>query len=347
MKRAKIIIVVLVVILVLIAGVFITNKMNNQIQESSETKYEVAKVESGDIEVKISASGVFISENKTNQENLKLQVEVDELDINSIKINQGVDISVDAYPDKEFEGEISYISNAGKSINGVTTFSVMIDVDDIISKNGVIKEDTSLRMGQSSKYTSIKTLGEGEEVKIIESGDWYKIRIKDNVIGYVDGDDIEEKNISEVKTTTKSDEVSLRKDISSPEVQRYLTTQDEIAIIDEEDEYYKVKLEDNTTGFVLKDDIEVQPIKIGMNASMDMISQKKEDTLYIPIEGLNKRDDKTYYVIDAITKEEKDVEVGIKNENYVEITKGLSSGDEIQLSTIIQHQMSIPMNFGR
>jgi len=57
-----------------------------------------------------------------------LQADISEVDINSVKIGQTVDLTVDAVPDETFTGQVSAILGLGKSTQGVVTFPVTITI---------------------------------------------------------------------------------------------------------------------------------------------------------------------------------------------------------------------------
>ncbi len=54
--------------------------------------------------------------------------EVDETDIGKVKVGQPVTITVEAYPDQPFEGEILRIAPQGQVVQNVTTFNVITEI---------------------------------------------------------------------------------------------------------------------------------------------------------------------------------------------------------------------------
>ena len=59
---------------------------------------------------------------------MQMVVNVDELDIIGVQVGQEVTIEMDAITDKTYDATVSYISQIGSSSNGVTTYSVTLDV---------------------------------------------------------------------------------------------------------------------------------------------------------------------------------------------------------------------------
>ena len=61
---------------------------------------------------------------------LEMTLNVDELQILSMKEGQDVRITADAIPDKTFEGVVTNVSSAGTTTSGTTTYPVTIRIDD-------------------------------------------------------------------------------------------------------------------------------------------------------------------------------------------------------------------------
>lgn len=61
---------------------------------------------------------------------VKFDMKIDELDIIKIKTGQTVRVTSDAIPDKVFQGRVTSIEGEGKSVNGVSTYTVQVTVDE-------------------------------------------------------------------------------------------------------------------------------------------------------------------------------------------------------------------------
>ncbi len=66
-----------------------------------------------------------------DNKNLYTTISVDETDLPSLKIDQKVDIKVNAFPDVKFTGTVKQISQQGTYANGVSNFDVIIVFDSI------------------------------------------------------------------------------------------------------------------------------------------------------------------------------------------------------------------------
>lgn len=72
-------------------------------------------------------------------------------------------------------------------------------------------------------------------------------------------------------------------------------------------------------------DSQIQP---GMSVLLDIISQKKENVLFLRHEYILK--DKNNYYVTLADGEKKEVEIGLQNEEGCEITNGLEVGDKVR-----------------
>ncbi len=86
---------------------------------------------------------------------MQMVVSVDELDIISVKVGQEVSIAMDAITDKTYGAAVSYISQIGTSSNGVTTYSVTLDVEG----------DEQLKIGMNG--TATIHVGEAQGVVLV------------------------------------------------------------------------------------------------------------------------------------------------------------------------------------
>lgn len=78
--------------------------------------------------------GTVITE-LVDYDSLEMVVPIDELDISQIKKGQKAEVTVDALPDKKFEGEVVKIAQEGTSQNGVANFDVTIK---LVKHEGVL-----------------------------------------------------------------------------------------------------------------------------------------------------------------------------------------------------------------
>ena len=66
---------------------------------------------------------------------MKIELAVDEADIGQVKVGQRATFTVDAFPDRRFQGEVSQVRLSATTTNNVVTYPVVIQVD---NRNGVL-----------------------------------------------------------------------------------------------------------------------------------------------------------------------------------------------------------------
>ncbi len=60
---------------------------------------------------------------------MKIELAVDEADIGQVKVGQGVSFTVDAFPDRQFKGQVEQVRLAATTTNNVVTYPVVVTVD--------------------------------------------------------------------------------------------------------------------------------------------------------------------------------------------------------------------------
>lgn len=74
--------------------------------------------------------------------------------------------------------------------------------------------------------------------------------------------------------------------------------------------------------------------KIGMSATVSVTVEEATDVIAVPINAVTVKDDKKYVtVIDNNTESEIEIETGISDDEYVEVTSGLNGGETIKITT--------------
>lgn len=79
-------------------------------------------------------------------------------------------------------------------------------------------------------------------------------------------------------------------------------------------------------------------LMVGMSTEASILTVSKENVLYVPLEAIYSSNDQKYVIVTSnemdkqtSDKEHKTVETGLANEDYVEITRGVTEGETIQL----------------
>lgn len=88
--------------------------------------------------------------------------------------------------------------------------------------------------------------------------------------------------------------------------------------------YYEVKIKPQSLP---------QEILPGMTCDLRILVNKKENVLVLPKEALKKKEGKYYVeILEGEEKDEREVEIGISSEEFVEVVSGLSEGEKVILS---------------
>ena len=71
-----------------------------------------------------------------NLNTLESQAVVKEIDISKVKLNQEVNLSIDAFPKEVFKGKITKIANIGQAISGtrMNGFTILINIENTNKK---------------------------------------------------------------------------------------------------------------------------------------------------------------------------------------------------------------------
>jgi multidrug efflux pump subunit AcrA (membrane-fusion protein) len=107
---------------------------------------------------------------------LKAVVDINEVDIASVKVDQKVSMTFDAISDLTLTGKVEKVDTLGTSTQGVVTYSATIGFDSLdervrpeMSMNAVITIDTK-QDALIVSSSAVKTSGETSYVEILESG---------------------------------------------------------------------------------------------------------------------------------------------------------------------------------
>jgi len=73
------------------------------------------------------ASGVVIE--LIDTASLRVVLNVDEVDIGSIKVGQPTRVTLESWPDRELDGEVTMIAPKGRNVGGIVTYEVQLSLD--------------------------------------------------------------------------------------------------------------------------------------------------------------------------------------------------------------------------
>jgi HlyD family secretion protein len=119
-----------------------------------------------------------------NLDSLYVDVEVSEVDINSVSIGQSATLSFDAILNKDYHGEVVEVAKVGTSVGGVVSFTVTVeltDADDLVKpgmtaavnvvvqeqKNVLLIPNRAVRLVDSERVAYILANGQPKSVKVL------------------------------------------------------------------------------------------------------------------------------------------------------------------------------------
>ena len=119
-----------------------------------------------------------------NLDSLYVDVEVSEVDINSVSIGQSATLAFDAILNKDYHGEVVEVAKVGTSVGGVVSFTVTVeltDADDLVKPgmtaavNVVVQEqkdvllipNRAVRLVNSERVAYILVNGQPKSVKVL------------------------------------------------------------------------------------------------------------------------------------------------------------------------------------
>jgi multidrug efflux pump subunit AcrA (membrane-fusion protein) len=97
-----------------------------------------------------------------------------------------------------------------------------------------------------------------------------------------------------------------------------------------------------------------QNLKVGMSTEASILTESKENALYVPVDGVYTNNNEKYVIVAsasastdtsaANTSQQKTVKTGISTDDYVELTEGVSAGETIQLPALATSSSSTSQN---
>jgi len=254
-----------------------------------------------------------------------------------------------------FLGRQNGISKASNSTNTTTTVTEVTVGTQTIQKtltgSGQIEPAETEKLSLStSKYFKTMcaedddTVKAGENILKYTNGTYLKAKNDCVVISYSvpeTGEKCTSSNYIEVKYL---DTLNLNLSINEAEIQGVKEGQEvEITLTADETKTYTGKISKidsigtyASSGSTFTAIVEFEndgDIKLGMTASCTIILEEAKDVISVPISAVQETD-KSKYVIcvneDGTTKNI-EVKTGIANDNYVEITSGLTGGEKVQV----------------
>jgi HlyD family secretion protein/macrolide-specific efflux system membrane fusion protein len=83
------------------------------------------------------------------------------------------------------------------------------------------------------------------------------------------------------------------------------------------------------------DDTHQQPVRPNLSVDAEIQVEKSQQYLRVPVEAITKKDGKTYvFVIEKNKAHKREVTIGVANQKYIAVLKGLKEGEEVALKNL-------------
>jgi HlyD family secretion protein len=257
---------------------------------------------------------------------MEFELQVDELDISKIQVGQKATIEADALPRQSFEGSVTNVSLEGSSQSGVTTYTVQITVDEPGELKPGMNVNAEIMVQHKSNVLYLPMAA--------------VTMIRNDAFVYLEEADIEETERADNQQSR--DEATGRK--TSDEGKRPSAN-----MTDEEREELRKRMREAMPEGEARQQgggrmSPPERTAITTETEKDVEGRNQEGQSSIPEErSQNTRQPEIIKTEDG--KFMKRVEVGINNEDFIEIVSGLEEGDTVILPYAASPMGNMPGNF--
>lgn len=246
--------------------------------------------------------------------------EVDETDIGKVQIGQPVTITVEAYPDMPFDGEVLKIAPLGQVIQNITTFEVTSELKNV----GAPASQQGRRDRTGGRPGGMESMTEEQRER------FRQMRQQRQAAGDT-ANPTEEANPQEI-TTEKTEET---KDVEENEIENENKDEDDWgALFGELIEETPSPPPIEVTQEEQTEAVKMPFLKPGMNASVKISAVNKTGILTLPAEAiLDMRGNKMVRKIGPDGQPERPlpIVVGVSSFDKVEVISGLAEGDLVAI----------------
>ena len=284
------------------------------------------KVEEGQV-ITSRLSSIASSEGQTivtmaDLDTVYVVTEVDETDIGKVQIGQPVTITVEAYPDMPFDGEVLKIAPIGQVIQNITTFEVTSELKNI----GASDTRQGIRRGRGGPPP-----GAMENMTDAQRERFRAMRQERQT---------EEGNQNRTDRPNRQE----TSDQTTPKPQIAKAEENEEVSADDWGSLFGGYFEETSTDNVNDTSVQTQPkqatkmpfLKPGMNASVQISAVNKTGILTLPTEAvLDMRGRKMVRIIgaDGQPGRPQPIVTGVSSFDKIEIISGLSEGNVVALGS--------------
>ena len=242
--------------------------------------------------------------------------EVDETDIGKVQIGQPVSITVEAYPDMPFDGEVLKIAPLGQVIQNITTFEVTSELKNV----GAPVSRPSMRGRTGGRPGGMESMTEEQRER------FRQMRQQRQEEG--DGANLTDGSNPQEVTTEKTDETKAVEEKEDKDEDDWSTLFSGLTEDTPSPPSIDITQQEQT------DTVKMPFLKPGMNASVKISAVNKTGILTLPAEAiLDMRGNKMVRKIGPDGQPERPlpIVVGVSSFDKVEVISGLAEGDLVAI----------------
>ena len=242
--------------------------------------------------------------------------EVDETDIGKVQIGQPVTITVEAYPDMPFDGEVLKIAPLGQVIQNITTFEVTSELKNV----GAPDSRQGMRGRTGGRPGGMESMTEEQRERFSQ------MRQQRQTVG--DGTNPTEVSKPQQNTNENTDDTNVA------EVKEDKEEDDWGALFGELIEETPSPPSIDVNQKKQSESVKMPFLKPGMNASVKISAVNKTGILTLPTEAvLDMRGNKMVRKIgtDGLPERPLPIVVGVSSFDKIEIISGLAEGDLVAI----------------
>lgn len=259
---------------------------------------------------------------------MRILTKINEVDITKVRMGQDVDITLDAIRGEKYHGRVINIASLGKVENNIVTYEVVVEIVEAESNRSEKLKVKSEKLGGRRQ----EARGKGQ----MADGKWQEMEDRRKQTGdrrqEARGRGQEVRSQEEVGSGQESEvrgqRSGERRQKADGRRQESEGREQERNIVQEISQTPSHEPRIPTPASSMK------KLKTGMTADVDIITDKKTNVLYVPLEALleHKGADKGILVLENSKFVPRKIKTGLQDETRVEIVEGLTEGEKVKLN---------------
>ena len=199
-----------------------------------------------------------------------------------------------------------------------STYASIQTIENTLSSSGQISSALDEKVTLHASYYFSELLVDKNEGEICTTSHYIEIQSIDSLCMSLS---VSENDINKVEI---GDLVDITITSTSEKIEGRITSISEVGTYSSNGSYFTAKVSFENTG----------TLKIGMSATCEIILERAENVVAVPLEAIQTSDDGSYVIVikEDGTQENVTVETGISNDAYIEIKSGITEKTKVVMS---------------